>query len=376
METIFDEIGKICFDTTNEIDFYPYNRYMVVYRNMDRTKTAFCFGVPILKEKAKQIVDLTFSHNKFDSRYWGSSAEIIVTDFIRMKNGYGSCQIPLFGKIAKKTKDIIFCDLLDRCGEIRPTFNGLFFKVPCFMSRAFTVRIKIDQRFESVWSNDKCFAIMYSQFIPFITISCIGTFNDRDKVIAPCTVDCEKVNDKEYILTFKHQSRYGKYLAYEINMSEPKLFQDTTVESRHSSINNAFGGTAFLGETDSFGEQWLYSRLDYSNLTELHNKNIIKAVLHIPKLDSGNCQLIVNRLDKRFCSFGSNWNNKIPMSDQSVESLTSNGYYHIDITPFVASKGMNIENFVVRAKQNKSKKTVISTGDSFYKPQILEITFQ
>ena len=50
-------------------------------------------------------------------------------------------------------------------------------------------------------------------------------------------------------------------------MYERKLFLDTTVESKNIDVNNAFGSIAFIGNTDIFGEQWLYSRpVSYTHL--------------------------------------------------------------------------------------------------------------
>ena len=77
-------------------------------------------------------------------------------------------------------------------------------------------------------------------------------------------------------------------MLFEANLYESKQIQDTTVESANPEVNNAFGGTAFIGNTTEFGEQWLYSRPDYSKFSELTDRQIIKAVLHMPKLNRSN----------------------------------------------------------------------------------------
>lgn len=376
MISIINEIEKISFDKPLQIDPVNYNRHMIVSRNSDRTKTAYCFSVPIFNEQLKNIVDLKFHHNKFESYCLGSSATITIADTAHFQNNYGSCCVSSLGKIAKRTNDTIYMDSTTGCIEISPTLNGLLFKVPCSVAHESTIRISIDCSFESIRSNDKYFAIMREKYVPFITVSCVGTLNSRGQVIAPCDISYREVNDKEYILTIKSESKRGKYIAYEINMHEVKLFEDTTVESQHPSINNAFGGTAFLGETKDFGEQWLYSRLNFSILPQLHNKKIMKAVLHIPKLNNGDCPLIANRILERFCSFGSNWENKISITEQFSESVASNGYQHLDITELVRNINEKTGNFVVRANTQKNKSTVVSTGDSYCHPQILEIKYQ
>ena len=376
MNSIFKEIEKLSLKKTIEFDSFNYDRYTVVTEGPDRTKTAYSFGVPIYNEQTNNIVDVKYVHRKNGSYHTGSNARIIIRDSISMQNQYGYCDILLPGKISKKTENTV--SWLSQGGQIDviPTLNGVAIKATWASADRFNITIKLDRVFESIRSNDKCFSIMREKFVPFITVSCIGVLNDRGEVVAPCELHNRKVNEKKYILSFTSQSKSGKNIFFEINMQETKLFQDTTVESRHPKMNNAFGGTAFLGRTDTFGEQWLYSRLELSNLPQLQNKRIAKAILHISKLNCSDCLLTIHRISTRFCSFGSNWKNKISITDPLTESVASNGYYHFDITNLIRDIKKKSENYVIRAKDLNSKPAVISTGDSFFKPQILEVTFK
>lgn len=89
-------------------------------------------------------------------------------------------------------------------------------------------------------------------------------------------------------------------------MYENKFFQDTTVENLHSTVNNAFGSTGFIGNTALYCEQWLYSRPDFSRMAEVMNKRVNKTVLHMPKYNNSNVELGAYKVASRFCSFGSN----------------------------------------------------------------------
>lgn len=375
MSDIFTEIKKIAEKQITFDTIHP-NRHTILTLGMNGTKTAYCFAVPIYNEHTNNIVDMKFFHCKTFSSYEGSNSKILITDSIRMQNEYGYCDIILPGLLFKKTEDTLFWNSLQTPIEIKPTMNGLVFKVPCFALNTISITIKLGKAFPSINTNNKYFAIMREKFIPFITLSCLGTLNNRGEVMAPCEVCYQELNDKEFYLTFTTKNKVGKYISFEINMQEAKLFQDTTVESQHPKLNNAFGGTAFLGQTDTYGEQWLYSRLEFSNLLQLQNKRIIKAILHIPKLNSSNCLLKINRISTRFCSFGSNWDNKIPIAEPLTESVVSNGYYHFDITNLLSDIKKKSENYVIRAKNSNSEPAVISTGDSFFKPQILEVKFK
>lgn len=215
---------------------------------------------------------------------------------------------------------------------------------------------------------------MREKFIPFVTVSCIGLINQYGKISAPCEVVSQKLNDTEHILSFSSGNSQNR-VAIEINVQEPKLFQDTTVESMHPTINNAFGGTSFLGTSKMFGEQWLYSRLDISNISHLQGKKIIKSILHIPQLGYNYSPITVSKISERFCSFGSNWGNKISIRDTIALSSSSLGYYHLDITKLLGNFKNKAENFVIRGT-NQNNSVIIPTGDSFYTPQILEVKHQ
>ena len=376
MNSVFTEIKKLSMEQQIEVDTLNYDRYTVITRGTDRTKTMYSFGVPIYNAQTNNIVDMKYLHRNTGSYYMGSNARITIRDSVKMQNQYGCCDIMIPGKISKKTENTVSWLSQETQIDVTPTLNGMTFKVMCTSTDRFNVTIKTDRIFESTRSNDKYFSIMREKFVPFITVSCIGILNDRGDVIAPCEIHYQKVDEKEYYLSFTNQSKSGKTIFFEINMQETKLFQDTTVESLHPKMNNAFGGTAFLGKTDTFGEQWLYSRVELSNLSKLQNKKVKKAILHIPKLNGSKSILTIHRIAARFCSFGSNWQNKIAVTAPIAESTVSNGYYHLDITKLLGKLKNKSENFVIRVKNKTDKPVMISTGDNFYAPQILEVQYQ
>ena len=96
---------------------------------------------------------------------------------------------------------------------------------------------------------------MREKFIPLVTVSCVGTLSVNGDLVSPCEILSQEVNSMEYVLTFVPHSNVCKNLLFEVNMQETKLFQDTTVESKNPTMNNAFGGVAFIGNTKAFGVQ-------------------------------------------------------------------------------------------------------------------------
>jgi len=375
MKSVLQEIEKIRNNSAiNVVDSFI-NRYTVLLQESNRLRTAYSFGVPIYNIRNGKIVDLRFHHTKQESVFIGSEARISISDRIKLFNQHGLCNITLQGALSKKTEDTVFFTNNMTSYEVRPTLNGIILTFECASpSYQPQIRLHFDHSFVTVLSNNKFFSVMREKFIPFITVSCIGALNVHEKVIAPCEVHYQKINDSEYVLSFFTTNKSHKRVAVEINMQETKLFQDTTVESNNPTMNNAFGGISFLGTSKLFGEQLLYSRLEISNIAQLQSKKIISAILHIPKLGYNPAPLTIKKIAERFCSFGSNWENKIAITDTIALSSESNGYYHLNMTKLLGNFRKKSENFVILG--NSKKSSIIPTGDSFHTPQILEVRYQ
>ena len=376
MYSVLQEIEKLREGLSVRLNETLSNRYTLHCQESRAIKTAYCFSVPIRNIKTNDIVNLRFYHNKQGSIFIGSGTKISVSDRIRILNQFGQCDIVFQGVLSKKTDKAIFFSNNTTTFEIRPTLNGVILLFDCISnSDPPKILLHLNRAFEATRSNNHFFSVMRERFIPFITVSCIGTLNACGKVSACCEVYNEKINDFEYLLTFCTADKCPNRIAVEINMQEPKLFQDTTVESKHPTMNNVFGGVSFLGTSKDFGEQWLYSRLEISNIAQIQSKKIIKSILHVPQLGYNTTPITVHRISERFCSFGSNWENKIAVKDTVATSSESNGYYHLDLTKLLGNFRKKSENFVIRGNAT-NKPVIISTGDSFYSPQILEVKYQ
>ena len=374
MQSILHEIEKIRSGKPADIDFTIHNRYILSTKEADSSKTAYCFSVPVYNTATNNMVELIYRHHKTHTSFSGSSAAITIKEDIGFQNRYGCCRLSMPGEVIKKTESELVLKGPEGNAQMVPTLNGLLFKVPCSLNCPSVFSLTVDGS-EAVRYNDKYFAVMRDKWIPLITVSCIGAWNQNGSVIAPCEIRVQKTSNCTYELRFHIQSKTGRFAVFEINMHENKLFQDTTVESRHPKVNNAFGGIAFLGATDAYGEQWLYSRLEFSNLPQLHSRRVRKAVLHIPDWNRSKSGLTANRISERFCSFGSNWSNKISVTEHLAGASTKNGYHHLDLTSWMANLKSKTYNFVIRANGTGNQAAVISTGDCYARPQIMEINF-
>ena len=346
-KSIVDEIKALRKTDSFSIDNTNINRYMLVLLEDDGSRTAYCFSTPIYNINTGKMVKLCFHKNKDTYLLEGSNADIRINDEITLKNSVGSCRFIIpHGKISmsdpglKKGDDYIY-----------PTTNGIAYKAFCRDGCFRDFSIITDVHFMNSKDNNKYFALMTQEYEPFVTV---------------------------YNLSFVSCSRDAEYILFEINLYERKLFLDTTVESKNIGVNNAFGSIAFIGNTDIFGEQWLYSRPAFSLISDLYEKSLNYALLHVPRYSDSDIEMNVLKAGSRFCSFGSNWSNKIPAADFITKAIENMGYIDIDISGLLIDsqkKRLIQDNGFVVNTSARNRFSVLSTGDNYYNPQILEINF-
>ena len=223
-----------------------------------------------------------------------------------------------------------------------------------------------------------CFSVMSGEFKPFLSVATLYA-HDEKGAFSPVEIKYQDNGNQIYDLTFFHDLENGSFL-FEINLYEPKLFQDTTVESLHPDMNNAYGAVGFIGKTKQFGEQWFYSRPDFSKIPDLTLQRIDNAFLHIPILNGNAESVDVFIPEKRFCSFGSTWNKKVNDTAKITTSNNQGKYLTIDVTAMFTNRTDHTlvynEGLILRKTKNRSNFIAISTGDCYFAPQILEIKFK
>lgn len=375
MTSILNEITELRKGKPLAIDYKNSNRYRVVVLESDGSKTAYYFTAPIYNVRTRKAVDMKFFCQGSDICATGSNADITIGEMIRLKNSEGACCLSL----AERT--VLISDHEVACGKGRfyPTTNGIAIRSACRDEIPYTFSIDVSKPFMEVRANDRCFALMSEKFRPFVAISCIGTEDASGNVIAPARISYQKLTDRKYTITVTSCSKLGKAVLLEANLYEPKLFQDTTVESMNPKTNNAFGGIGFLGTTKEYGEQWLYTRPDFSKMPELSDKKILHAILHLPRLNRSNIQLNIAKASARFCSFGSTWENKIAELTSLPDPQIAGRYIDLDLTKLITDKYGRLtvsDGLILKAKKKDFGFSVIATADNYLFPQIFEINYR
>lgn len=277
--------------------------------------------------------------------------------------------------ITSSFENEIFCSSV----EVLPTLNGVALKVPCNSTYSYEFDLSVNRPFMNIRANNKFFSYMKGEYTPFVTVSCIGSLDYNGKLIAPCTIKYQKNDDYTTCLTLRSNDASAKHIMFEINIHEPKLIRDTTVESNNPNINNVFGSTAFIGNTEVFGEQRLYWCIDPAFMSDILHRKVNSIVLHLPSYTDTGFDIAAFKVSNRFCSFGSNWNNKVPETNITFEGIADKTYYNIDITELSVNKDTGYvemsHGIVIKSKKNLRGFTAVSTGDSCSQPQIIEVNY-
>ena len=375
-QTILNEVRKLRNEDVFDINSNNTNRYSLIVNEKNHTFTAYCFGCPIYNYESKKIVDRVFEKSQNGFVLKGSNSNIFIgRDGIKGERYDGKS---FFVNI--NCGNLLYENTYIKAGKliIQPTLNGVALRIP-IENLPFSFNLNTDENNYQTRHNTKYFALMEEKFVPFVVLSAIGESDERHKISAPAIISCKSVVPDTTAISINSTENKGQYVLLEINMYEPKLFQDTTVETGHLLENNAFGTVGFIGKSISFGEQWLYIRPDITKLSFLHGKHINSVKLLLPVLNGNRNKLEMYRTAHRFCSFGSTWDNKVFVSNKVCEGVSLGNFEEFDITHVLSDSRTNFmirtDGLIVRTKSKTETFTTIATGDSLFSPPILKINF-
>ena len=354
------------------IDRRNSNRYRIMVME-PLGHTAYCFSTPIYHDDTGKLIHLDFSKTKSGYIFKGSNGTISIC-------GNRCVFENREGRIIVSLKDAPSVRASSDSGHspitVTPTLNGLLFSV---QGNCLHVTLEAETKQEEpIRFNSSCFAVMKEKFIPRLTLSALYA-TDGNGGFSPVEMSYSQSGCSTYDLKLLHTLKDGCFF-FETNLYEPKLFQDTTVESRHPDTNNVYGAIGFIGKTNQFGEQWLYSRPDFSKIPDLTSSRIDKALLHVPILSGCRETVDVYIPQKRFCSFGSTWNKRVSSSGKVASSSSHGKYLTVDVTSLFTGRADHAlvynEGVIFKKPKGKNDFIAISTGDCYFAPQILELKFK
>lgn len=370
---LLSEVLKLRSSTSLNIDYSNVDRYCIVFNESDGSKTGYFFSTPIYNIRTNKIVDNSFVDIEDGFLVAGSNALITISKNIRMENNLGNCEILLNKNIQQFSKYELKADNDFICS----TTNGIIYKAYISNKKSFEFELSVSKPFLTVSSNNQTFALLEDNLLPFVSISCIGVADKNDNIIAPIKIDYQKLNNNKYKIIVSSNDFAGHYMLFEINLFEEKLMLSTTVESESPQKGKSYGGTSFIGTSLEYGEQQLYSKINFPLLNYLLDQRIHKVVLHFPRLSDDTKTLSASSVLSRFCNLDTNWETKANASGFLGYPDVNNHYLDVDITDiFKIYASICGDGIILKSKNSNDGYTVISTGDNYWKPQILEIRYE
>lgn len=327
------------------------NPYRLLIKEDDGI-TAYYFSCPIY-DKNKKLIKLDWIEHEGVFYFDGSNAKIEASgNFVSMTNDFGFAEMEFDGDIT-----------------LEPTFNGVAITVK---ENELSFLLKTDGA-RNLRENGSYFALMQDEFVPFVTVS--GICGKTESKCYPLEITQETLKESEFKVTIKCKETIEEMLI-EVNLHAPKLMFDTSVESKNPDKNNAFGGTAFIGNSEFYGEQWLYSRFDTMQLIDLNSYIVKEANFYLPKFNNSNSILASHKMTAPWCSFGSTWNSKTAFSE-FLHIARKNKKYEIlevsDVMQDILRLNEPRNPGIVITGDDTNDYSVVPTGDNYLLPQILEI---
>ncbi len=253
-----------------------------------------------------------------------------------------------------------------------PAMNGI--KI---ISRLPTVtfRLKTDGSFGLI-TNNTGVALMMAKHYPFLTVSGLTAYSEREKRRVPVLVETK---EKKGGYDIELYTEYGDAAPEaEINLYFPKLILDTCPESRYPDKRNPYGAAVYLGHNPYTWDGELYSRLNMAQPESLRPWKIISAKVYMYTFERKGEVPVYSEAMGGWCSFNMDWSGRKQYSDKLSKTELSGNYLSFDITETVRSSfgGETFVPGVVLRGGDQDSFAAVATADCYSYPQILEIRYQ
>lgn len=365
-----EQVSLLSGQQVLDVDINQSNRFCVLL-NTARGKNAYYFSTPIYNLNSGKLVRRRFREGSGGYRFTGSRAELAVSATeICLTDGEKKVSLRFGRQMSFRLQN---GHLVSDSLSLIPTFNGVLLE-----GETERLQLQAEMNFSCGWlrASKSTVCIMEGQFRPILVMSALLS-GKSGADFGPAAIAFDKRSDHSGRLRLLPGSTGGRGML-EINFYEPKLIQDTPVSGGLPGENNAFGPVAFPGKTSQYGTQWLYSRLDLGKLPELNRKWIQSITLYIPKYSARSMSLSFYALSNRFCSFGSNWSNKVALGTLQQISPGSGAYLELNLTSLYVNRNrlQEAEGFVMVPQRNTEHDFLaVSTGDCYAMPQIVCVKY-
>lgn len=340
--------------------------------------SAYYFSCPIYDEREHRLINLSYQKN--GNEFWGKGINARITisgNRVSLKNNF--CKLDFLLPQENIRTHLTVRDfwgnerecLCDESNRMYLTYNGVAIET---QQEKFSFRI--DKNSDKLMQNGHFVACMANEFLPYATVAPLAEKTSGSEILPLCCT--AEMSDDNVTVTF--EKRPGSTILFTVDLYANKCVFDTTIESKNPDKNNSFGAVAVLGNSEMCGTQWLYSRLDVMQFVDLNSMIISGARLYSPCYNSADTEFGVYKMTESWCSFGSTWNSRILPSEKLTVTKNEGWYLVSDITEIVKDLiGLNMPRnpgIVMIPIQNDKNYRLISTGDNYFTPQMIEINLK
>ncbi len=368
-ESPLETVSRLSGLTDLDINTEQKNRYCILLNRQDGYE-AYYFSTPIYQIDNGKSVKRKFEECADGFILRGSSANILVTE--REIHGFDHEKeflIPFKESVSFRLSDgILISDKM----TLIPNYNGVLIKGHM---ENMQFSIKTNFVYTGIKQSKNCVSYMEGQFKPIVVFSALFGMDHQGNTTQG-SIKWEEKNHAEAHVSIDSCPRAEEGLL-SIDFYEPKLLQDTPVSQLYPTENNAFGPIVYVGNSQTYGIQWLYSRLDLTKLSELKHACIQDMTLYIPLWGNSCGSMRYFGLPHRFCSFGSTWSNKIQRGKMLGYSHAEKGYAAIPLNNIYLYQTHLTESdgFVLTSVEHDQWVSTISTADHYTCPQILRVRY-
>lgn len=366
-----DEVFQLASDQSLSLSPKQSNRYGLQFV-CENGGENYYFSTPIYQQDTNKLICLQFKQQGDSFTFLGSNCVVIVNEkqirFIRKSEELVVLfKIPIVWSF---DNGALFSERL----SIFPTYNGVMLAGDLEVTQ-FDVFTNIC--YQEFRKSKNCVGLMENHFKPIFNFSTLFARGEDDE-LSPLLVSYFEENKQEGKVAFFATDERCTRGVIELNFYEPKMMQDTPVSEKRPNENNAFGAVAWMGQSSFYGSQWFYFRPDFHKVPEMKNKVIQKITLYLPCWSTSDLFMEMHNLQSRFCSFGSNWENKIGTGQSKYTASQKDGYLSIDVTKLYSYSGQLTESIgtvLIAEKTNQASFQIISTADCYARPPILCVKY-
>lgn len=251
---------------------------------------------------------------------------------------------------------------------------------------SFDFNISTNSNNNFIYENREYYsALMYKKRTPYFLIQSMFSYNSKGIMLNSSSINTFDFKNYTFSIDISKLKAEAKFQ----NLVIPITFEyycakavfDTVAYSKKENANIVYSSYIFLGNSNEFGEEYLYLRLDNKQFSKLVNSKNIKADLYIKRLNfnnNNNAIFNVLKMDTEWCSFETTWKSKKKPSTFLFDlNNVMCDYYKLN----VSSLALNINAYpskeeagiLIKREEGTKGYQILASADNMFFPYVIHL---